>query len=128
VRSWLEQVEATAEGDDALAVLAWLAGANVRMDEDELRGALRRSLLLLAAGGDPHRTLELDGRAVVALAGELDRPERRDDLTRGLAGLRTESEGLSGVSMALDGLLGDGDLAWRAYAAGLIGEELAEED
>jgi hypothetical protein len=30
--------------------------------------------------------------------------------------------------MALDGLLGDGDLAWRAYAAGLIGEELAEED
>ena len=128
MRSWLEQVEATAEGDDALAVLAWLAGANVRMDEDELRGALRRSLLLLAAGGDPHRTLELDGRAVVALAGELDLPERRDDLTRGLAGLRTESEGLSGVSMALDGLLGDGDLAWRAYAAGLIGEELAEED
>ena len=128
MRSWLEQVEATAEGDDALAVLAWLAGADVQVNEDELRGALRRSLLLLAAGGDPHRTLELDGRAVVALAGELDRPERRDELTRGLTGLRTESEGLSGVSMALDGLLGDGDLAWRAYAAGLIGEELAEED
>ena len=128
MRSWLEQVEATAEGDDALAVLAWLAGADVQVDEDELRGALRRSLLLLAAGGDPHRTLELDGRAVVALAGELDRPERRDELARGLAGLRAESEGLSGVSAALDGLLGDGDLAWRAYAAGLIGEELAEED
>jgi hypothetical protein len=121
-------VEATAEGDDALAVLAWLAGADVQVNEDELRGALRRSLLLLASGGDPHRTLELDGRAVVALAAELDRPERRDELTRGLTGLRTESEGLSGVSMALDGLLGDGDLAWRAYAAGLIGEELAEED
>jgi len=127
VRSWLEQVEATAEGDDALAVLAWLAGANVRMDEDELRGALRRSLLLLAAGGDPHRTLELDGRAVVALAGELDRPERRDELARGLAGLRADSEGLAGVSSALEGLLDDGDLAWLAYAAGLIGEELAEE-
>jgi hypothetical protein len=127
VRSWLEQVEATAEGDDALAVLAWLAGADVPVDEDELRGAMRRSLLLLAAGGDPHRTLELDGRAVVALAGELDRPERREELASGLAGLRTESEGLSSVSMALDGLLDDGDLAWRAYAAGLIGEELAEE-
>jgi hypothetical protein len=128
VRSWLEQVEATAEADDALAVLAWLAGAEVEVDEEVLRGPLRRSLLLLAAGGDPHRTLELDGRAVVALAGELDRPERRDELARGLAGLRAESEGLSRVSMAIDGLLGNPDLAWRAYAAGLIGEELAEED
>lgn len=128
MRAWLEQVEATAEGDDALAVLAWLAGAEVQIDEDELRGAVRRSLLLLAAGGDPHRTLELDGRAVVALAVELDRPERRDELERGLVGLRTESDGLSAVGMALDGLLGDPDLAWRAYAAGLIGEELAEED
>ena len=128
MRAWLEQVEATAEGDDALAVLAWLAGAEVQIDEDELRGAVRRSLLLLAAGGDPHRTLELDGRAVVALAVELDRPERRDELERGLVGLRTESDGLSAVGRALDGLLGDPDLAWRAYAAGLIGEELAEED
>ena len=128
MRAWLERVEATAEGDDALAVLAWLAGAEVQIDEDELRGAVRRSLLLLAAGGDPHRTLELDGRAVVALAGELDRPERRDELERGLVGLRTESDGLSAVGRALDGLLGDPDLAWRAYAAGLIGEELAEED
>ena len=127
MRSWLEQVEATAEGDDALAVLAWLAGADVQVDEDELRGAMRRSLLLLAAGGDPHRTLELDGRAVVALAGELDRPERRDELARGLAGLRADSEGLPRVSSALVGLLDDGDLAWLAYAAGLIGEELAEE-
>jgi hypothetical protein len=127
VRSWLEQVEATAEGDDALAVLAWLAGADVQVDEDELRGALRRSLLLLAAGGDPHRTLELDGRAVVARAGELDRPERRDELAGGLAGLRADSEGLLGVGSALDRLLDDGDLAWHAYAAGLIGEELAEE-
>jgi len=127
VRSWLEQVEATAEGDDALAVLAWLAGADVQVDEDELRGALRRSLLLLAAGGDPHRTLELDGRAVVALAGELDRPERRDELAGGLAGLRADSEGLLGVGSALDRLLDDGDLAWHAYAAGLIGEELGEE-
>ena len=127
MRSWLEQVEATAEGDDALAVLAWLAGADVQVDEDELRGALRRSLLLLAAGGDPHRTLELDGRAAVALAGELDRPERRDELAGGLAGLRADSEGLLGVGSALDRLLDDGDLAWHAYAAGLIGEELGEE-
>ena len=95
MRSWLEQVEVTAEGDDALAVLAWLAGANVQVDEDELRGAMRRSLLLLAAGGDPHRSLEPRrprGRAPQAA----DRPERRDELARGLAGLRADSEGLPG--------------------------------
>lgn len=123
----LEQVEATAGGDDALAVLAWIAGADVPLDDDELRGALRRSLLLLAAGGDPHRALELDGRAVTALAVELDAPERRQALVRGLEGLRSEAGGLRRAETALDGLLGDVDLAWRAYAAGLLGEELAEE-
>ena len=127
MRAWLKQVETTAQGDDLLAVLAWLAGAELGIDEDERRGALRRSLLLLASGGDPHRTLELDGRAVSALAVELDRPERRHELTHGLARLRAESGGLPEVSMALDGLAADPDLAWRAYAAGLIGEELAEE-
>jgi hypothetical protein len=109
-------------------VLAWLAGGEVSIPEDELHGALRRSMLLLAAGGDPHRALELDARAVASLAEELDSPERRAELAGGLAGLRAESDGLPSVSFALDGLAGDGGLAWRAFAAGLIGEELADED
>ncbi|HKP18199.1 MAG TPA: hypothetical protein VJT84_06950, partial [Gaiellaceae bacterium] len=83
-RPWLEQIEASAAGDDALAVLAWLAGSRIPLDEDELRGAVRRAVLLLAAGGDPHRGLDLDGRAVTALAAELDRPERRAALVRGV--------------------------------------------
>jgi hypothetical protein len=107
-------------------VLAWLAGADLSLDEDEVHGALRRSMLLLAAGGDPHRALELDGRAVTALAAELDRPEHRAGLVRSLEELRANAAGLPRAKTALDALLGDADLAWRAYAAGLLGEELAE--
>src|SRR5437588_12439802 len=124
-RRWLEQVERTAGGDDAVAVLAWLAGAGLDIDA---HAAIRRALLLLAAGGDPHRALELDGRAVRALAAELDTPERRAALAHGLVALRAEAGGLPAVEAALDRLLGDADLAWHAYAAGLLGEELAEDD
>jgi hypothetical protein len=125
LRAWLEQVEATTGAEDLPAVLAWLAGRDVLVDENELRGAMRRSVLLVAAGGDPHRRLDLDGRAVTALAAELDRPERREELTQALSRARAEAEGLPGVSAAVDRLLADPELAWRAYAAGLIGEELA---
>ncbi len=126
MRAWLEQVEATTEPEDLPAVLAWLAGRDVSIDEDELRGALRRAVLLVAAGGDPRRRLDLDGRAVTALAVELDRPERREELANGLSRARGEADGLADVSAALDRLVADPNLAWRAYAAGLIGEELAE--
>ena len=107
-------------------MLAWIAGAELPVGEDELRGAVRRTMLLLAAGGDPNRGLELDGRAVTALAAELDRPERREALARSLEVLRAEATGLPGVEAALDALLEDPHLAWRAYAAGLLGEELAD--
>ena len=126
MRAWLEQVEATAEGDDALAVLAWLAGAEREIPEEELTGALRRGMLLLAAGGDPHRALVLDGRAVVAVADDLETPERRDALDRRLAALQVEADGLPAVAAALERLRSDPPLAWRSYAAGLLGEELAE--
>jgi hypothetical protein len=126
VRAWLEQVEATAEGDDALAVLAWLAGKEVAIPDEELTGALRRGVLLLAAGGDPHRALVLDGRAVLAIADDLDTPDRRDALDCGLATLLAEAEGLPTAAAALERLRTDPSLAWRSYAAGLLGEELAE--
>ncbi|MGE5273764.1 MAG: hypothetical protein ACM3QU_08385 [Verrucomicrobiota bacterium] len=127
MREWLEQLERTADEGDLPAVLAWLAGADVSLDEDELRAALRRALLLLAAGGDPQRHLDPGGRAVTALAADLDRPRRRVELARGLGGARAEADSLPAVCAALDRLLEDPDLAWRAYAAGLIGEELAED-
>jgi hypothetical protein len=103
--------------------VAWLAAP--AFDEGELRASVRRAMLLLAAGGDPHRTLELDGRAVTALAAELDSPERRQELAAGLGSL--PAEGLPRVAAAVERLLRDGDLAWRALAAGLLGDELASD-
>jgi len=103
---------------EELVAVAWVAGRGVPMDEDELRGALRRVMLLLASGGDPHRGLELDGRAVTALADELAAPERREALA---AGLRE----LAGAAPEAELLLAEPELAWRAYACALLAEELA---
>jgi hypothetical protein len=107
-------------------VLAWLAGSELEIREEELNGALRRGVLLLAAGGDPHRALVLDGRAVAAVAEDLDTPEREEALARALGALGSEAEGLPRVESGLERLRRDRPLAWRAYAAGLLGEELAE--
>ena len=40
---------------DPLPVLAYLAGQEVELPDEELNGARRRAMLLVAAGGDPHR-------------------------------------------------------------------------
>ena len=79
-------------------------------------------MLLVAAGGDPHRTLDLDGRAVTALAAELDSDLHRKSLAERLAALPVQ--GLPRIEAARERLLGDPDLAWRALAAGLLGDEL----
>jgi hypothetical protein len=113
--------EADADIRPALALLAAPEGV---VDPDELNPALRRAMLLLAAGGDPHRELEIDGRAVNALAAELDQPERRAEVGRGLETLRPEAANLVRVSTALDELLFDASLAWRAYACALLADEL----
>jgi len=115
--------EAGSEADIRPA-LALLAAPDSLVEPDELNPAVRRAMLLLAAGGDPHRELELDGRAVSALAAELDRPERRAEVSRGLEALRAEAAGLANVSRALAELLLDAGLAWRAYACALLADEL----
>jgi hypothetical protein len=104
--------------------LALLAGQDLELDEDELRGARRRAMFLLAAGGEPERGLVLDGRAVTALAGELDRPERRKALGAALVALREPVAGLPRVTAALDELLADDGLAWRALGCALLAEEV----
>jgi hypothetical protein len=100
----------------------------VRLDEDERHGALRRALLLLAAGGDPGRGLDLNGRAVSTLAVDLDEPERRAALLSGLERLQADAQGLPHVSEALHALAEAPDVAWRAYACSLLAQELDEED
>jgi hypothetical protein len=116
-----------AGADDLRPALALLAGRDLVIETAELEPALRRAMLLLAAGGDPHRELELDGRAVTALAAELDRPERRAEVSRGLEALRRDAEAYPSVSPALDELLLDASVAWRAYACALLADELEDD-
>src|SRR5215211_2568918 len=123
-RHWLEQLEEV--DHDPSPALALLASYALNLDEDGVRAARRRALLLLAAGGDPHRELELDGRAVGTVAAELDAPERRAALRAGLAELRTQVGDLARVRAAVDALLEDDDLAWRWVAGALLAEELID--
>jgi len=116
-----------AEPPEQWALLCFLAGQAVTLDEDELKAALRRSELLLAAGGDPRRPLELYGRAVTALARDLDDPTLRAQLAAGLGALTHAVEGLRGAGDALRLLGRDGELAWQCYAMALLAEELAGE-
>ena len=128
--AWLDQLEALlAASDEATAVVtvASVAGRELELDRDELRGAGRRALLVLAAGGDPSRGLDLDGPAVRGLAGELDAPERREGLEDGLFRLVDEARGLPHVSETAKALLATPDVAWTAYACSLLAEQLAEE-
>ena len=127
--AWLDQLEALlVEADEATAVVtvASVAGRELALDPEEVRGAGRRALLVLAAGGDPSRGLDLDGPAVLGLASDLDAPERRDALEDGLFRLLEDAKGLPHVSEAGQALLAAPDLAWRAYACSLLAEELAE--
>jgi hypothetical protein len=117
-----------AEPHEQWALLCFLAGRGVTIDEHEVHAALRRSELLLAAGGDPRRPLELYGRAVTALARDLDDPAPRAQLAAGLAALTPEVEGLRGAAEALRLLGRDGELAWQCYAMALLAEALAGEE
>lgn len=125
LRSLLESLEAS--GADLRPPLALLAGQELELEEDELHGARRRAVLLLAAGGDPEQGLVLDGRAVMALAEELDRPDRRAALLENLQSLREPAGELPETTAALEALLADEGLAWRALACALLAEELAGE-
>ncbi len=128
--AWLDQLEALlAEADEATAVVtvASVAGRELELDPDELRAAGRRALLVLAAGGDPLRGLELDGPAVRGLAEELDAPARREGLEDGLFRLLEEARGPPHVSETVRALLATQEVAWAAYACSLLAEQLAEE-
>lgn len=116
----------TGELGDPLPVLAYVAGAAVELDPDELNGARRRALLLVAAGGDPHRELDVDDRSVKALATDLYTEERRAELGRSIDALVLRVRELRAVREAALYLAADIDLAWRLFSLSLLAEELAE--
>ena len=97
----------------SLVVLAYIAGQAVAVDDSERNAAIRRALLVFAAGGDLHRDPSPDEPAVAELARDLDAPDRREALMAALA----EMDGA-------EPLRADPELAWRAYACGLLADEL----
>lgn len=129
-RAFLQTLESRLSAGEEFEVevpLSLLAGQGVEIGGDELRAARRRAVQLLASGGDPRRELDPDGRAVTALANDLDAPARRQALAAGLASLRDAVDGLPNVSERLKRLLEDDERAWRWFACTLLGEELVEE-
>lgn len=121
----LEQLEGS---DLELGVaLVWLVREQVGIDDSDLNAARRRAMFVLAAGGDPHRELDLDAVAAERLAAELDTPERRAALATALATLADEAAGLTAVSGTLAELQAEPELAWRSLALALLADELADE-
>ena len=127
VAALLAAVEAGELGDP-LPVLAYVAGLGVDLPEDELARARRRSLLVLAAGGDPHRELEVDAPAVKSLAADLFEVERRAQLAAAIDELAVAARDLPLTRDALLFLAADVDLAWRLLALALLAEEIGDDD
>jgi hypothetical protein len=128
-RARLEELEASGldpRSSELLVVLCWLVQDDLTIDEDELNGARRRAMFVLAAGGDPHRDVDLDSIAAERLAGELDTPGRRAQLATALEELPTDD--LPAVTAAVESLRADSALAWRSFALSLLADELADED
>jgi hypothetical protein len=129
-RSRLEELDAAGldpRSGELLVVLTWLVLPDVELDGADRKAALRRAMLVLAAGGDPHREIDHDTVAVARLAEELDTPERRASLEHALAALEADAGGLPIVSEALETLRNEPDLAWLTLALALVADELADE-
>jgi hypothetical protein len=127
-RSRLEELESAGLdplSPELLVSLAWLVLDTVPVDDAELKAARRRAMLVLAAGGDPHRDLDLDSVAVGRLAAELDTPDRRAALDEALAAL--ETDGLPAVAETVQLLRADPELAWRTFALAHLADEITED-
>ena len=127
-RARLEQLEDSGfdpRSGELLVMLCWLVQGDVAIPEDELNAARRRAMFVLAAGGDPHRELDLGSVASERLAAELETPERRAALASALEGLPASD--LPAVAGAVEALRADPELAWRSFALALLADEIADE-
>lgn len=106
-------------------MLCWLVQEDVAIPEAELSAARRRAMFVLAAGGDPHRDLDLGAVPVERLADELETPERRAALAAALESLPTAD--LPTVAGAVEALRAEPELAWRSFALALLADEIADE-
>ena len=90
------------------------------LDDADRNAALRRALLVFAAGGGLEREPTLNDPAVLELARDLDSPARREALAAAVGRLEAEPEALE--------RLRDPETAWRAYACALLADALGEDD
>jgi hypothetical protein len=123
---WLDLLESFGEVERRVSICL-VAGERVEFDGDELNGALRRALVVRAVGGDPHRELALDEDAVVRLADELASDVRKEQLQLGLASIRHLGKGRPAVEESIVVLVADPELAWHAFCAARLADQLAEE-
>jgi hypothetical protein len=124
MEAWVAGLDAM-DDDGRRVALAYVAGKDVEIPEDDLNEALRRALVVRAVGGNPQRELSLEEEAVVRLAEELDEAGRRRALREGLESLRVRVRDRPAASASFEELLADGDLAWRCFAASRLAAELA---
>ncbi len=109
-----------------MTALSFVASLQVEFDDDERHATLRRAELLLAAGGNPRRELDLGDRVVTAVADDLDSPAARAQLRSALEALAAETVDLAETDAARLRLLGDPDLAWLCFARALLADAVAE--
>src|SRR5439155_17276077 len=101
-RARLEQLEASdldPRSSELLVLLCWLVQEDVAIPEAEPNASRRRAMFVLAAGGDPHRELDLGSVAAERLATEIETPEPRAALAAALDALPTAD--LPGVAGAV---------------------------
>ena len=128
--SYPESEWASLAGPPLLARLREYVG----IEEDELHGAVRRSLLLAAAAGDPNEALgAADARAVTALADELGNGDRRRALADAIRGDLARATGAhlpraAAVLRELAAPHEDPQLAWRLFCAALLAAAALEEE
>ena len=106
----------------------------VGIEEDELRGAVRRSLLLAAAAGDPNEALEAaDARARGGARRRARerrpaaRPRRCDPRRPGARHRRAPAARRVGAARARGAAHEDPQLAWRLFCAALLAAAALEE-
>jgi hypothetical protein len=127
-RPRLETLEAAgyeARSAELLVALVWLVLDELPIPAEDLNATRRRAMFVLAAGGDPHRELDLNTVAAERLADELDSPDRRKALHTALSALDTD--GLSAVAAGVSALLAEPELAWRCLGLAVLADELAED-
>ena len=90
------------------------------LEDAERNAALRRALLVFAAGGALDRDPGLHDPAVLELAGDIDSPERRAALAAAIERLDVAPETLERLQ--------EPEIAWRAYACGLLADALGEDE